>query len=83
MLLSLMYLPNFLYMSEFWQVNLIVSFAILFVVYCSSSRNSLNLLRISGRLVTPYTNIGGGFAALGSAVLVIIFKIYVFSHFLI
>ena len=63
-----MYLANFLYVSEFWQVNLMVSFAMLFVVYCSLSRNSLNLFRISGRLVTSYTNIGGSYAAFGSAV---------------
>jgi len=55
------------YVSEFWHVNLIVIFAILFVVYCSPSRNSFNLLCTSGRLVTPYTNIGG-FAAFRSAV---------------
>jgi hypothetical protein len=59
---------SFLYVSGLWQFHLILSFAMRFVVYCSSSRNSFNLFCISGRLVTPYTNIGEGFAAFRSAV---------------
>jgi len=68
MLFSVVYLTNFLYVSEFWQVRLIVSFALLFVMYSSSSGNSLNLFLVWGRLVTQYTYIGGGFATFGSAV---------------
>ena len=67
-LLSVIYRTNVLYVSEVWRINFIVSLTKLVVVYRSSSRNSLNVFCISGRLVTPYTNIEGGFGDFGAVV---------------
>lgn len=65
MLVSLMCLIRDLYVSGVVQFILTVLSAMHLVVYWLTSTIFLKLCTMSGKFVTLYTNIGGGFGTLG------------------
>lgn len=65
MLVPLMCLIRDLYVSGVVQFIVTVLSAMHLVVYWSTSTIFLKLCTMSGKFVTPYTNIGGGFGTLG------------------